>query len=320
VLSEGGSAHVEELSDPWLAWLWSSNVRTTAIVLRSLTRRGSDEALVPRLVRWLMQARVRGRWGNTQENAHALEALVDYYRRYEAEPPDFRAVVRLGLETLQQEEFRGRTTTTRSTEIPLDELAGRLAEAATAPLAFAREGTGTLHYATRLRYALSGDVAAADNGFALERTYARAGADGSADAGASPGYAAGDLVRVTLTLRLSKERRFVAVEDPLPAGLEPVESWFATTASDLAREVREGESGGKDWMELWQRGGFEHVERRDDRVRLFATRLAEGEHVFTYVARATTAGVFRAAPARVEEMYSPEIFGRTASVVLEVRP
>jgi len=29
---------------------------------------------------------------------------------------------------------------------------------------------------------------------------------------------------------------------------------------------------------------------------------------------------YLAAPARVEEMYSPEIFGRTASVVLEVRP
>ena len=53
---------------------------------------------------------------------------------------------------------------------------------------------------------------------------------------------------------------------------------------------------------------------------LFATRLSEGEHVFSYIARATTAGIYRTAPAHAEEMYEPEVFGRTASTVIEVRP
>ena len=66
-------------------------------------------------------------------------------------------------------------------------------------------------------------------------------------------------------------------------------------------------------------GGFDHVERHDDRIQLFATRLAEGLHEFSYVVRATTAGTFRTAPAHVEEMYTPEIFGRTATTVVEVR-
>ena len=35
VLPEGGSAHVEELNDPYLLWFWNSNVRSTAIVLES---------------------------------------------------------------------------------------------------------------------------------------------------------------------------------------------------------------------------------------------------------------------------------------------
>jgi hypothetical protein len=61
------------------------------------------------------------------------------------------------------------------------------------------------------------------------------------------------------------------------------------------------------------------VERHDDRVQLFATRLSEGRHVFTYVVRATTAGSFRTAPAHAEEMYEPEVFGRTATAVIEVR-
>jgi uncharacterized protein YfaS (alpha-2-macroglobulin family) len=74
-----------------------------------------------------------------------------------------------------------------------------------------------------------------------------------------------------------------------------------------------------DWTAWWQRGGFDHVERHDDRVQLFATRLSEGRHEFTYIARATTAGVFVTAPARAEEMYEPEVFGRTKTAVIEVR-
>ena len=65
---EGGSAHVEELSDPYLLWFWNSNVRSTAIVLGSLVRRAPDDPLVPGLVRWLLAARKQGRWSNTQEN------------------------------------------------------------------------------------------------------------------------------------------------------------------------------------------------------------------------------------------------------------
>jgi uncharacterized protein YfaS (alpha-2-macroglobulin family) len=58
----------------------------------------------------------------------------------------------------------------------------------------------------------------------------------------------------------------------------------------------------------------------DDRVLVFATRLSEGVHEFSYIARATTAGSFRTAPAHAEEMYEPAIFGRTGTAVIEVRP
>jgi uncharacterized protein YfaS (alpha-2-macroglobulin family) len=136
---------------------------------------------------------------------------------------------------------------------------------------------------------------------------------------ASTSYKAGDLVRVTLTFQLTKERRFVAVTDPLPAGFEPVESWFATTATALAKRQDVQGDEPRTWFSWWQRGGFDHVERHDDRVQLFATRLSEGKHEFTYIVRATTAGTFRTAPARAEEMYQPEVFGRTGTAVIDVK-
>ncbi len=76
VLPEGGSAHVEELSDPHLLWFWNSNIRSTAIVLGSLVRNSDDQTFIRQFVRWLMTVRKNGRWGNTQENAIAMEALV----------------------------------------------------------------------------------------------------------------------------------------------------------------------------------------------------------------------------------------------------
>ena len=97
-----------------------------------------------------------------------------------------------------------------------------------------------------------------------------------------------------------------------------MESWFATTATELAEQQSKADTGG-DWMSWWQHGGFDHVERHDDRVTLFATRLGEGTHEFTYLVRATTMGHFVAAPAHVEEMYEPEVFGRTASAVVDVK-
>ena len=174
---------------------------------------------------------------------------------------------------------------------------------------FDRQGTGTLFYLMRLRYIPLGLLHdPLDQGFRVERSYSQ------------KTFKAGDLIKVTLKIRNTKERRFVAVTDPIPAGTEPVESWFATTATDLAEQQAKADAGGYDWMSWWRGGGFDHIERHDDRVNLFATRLGEGWHEFTYMVRATTAGTFITAPASAEEMYEPEVFGRTASVVVEVQP
>ena len=40
----------------------------------------------------------------------------------------------------------------------------------------------------------------------------------------------------------------------------------------------------------------------------------------TYVVRATTSGTFRTSPTHAEEMYEPEVFGRTGSDVVTVQP
>jgi hypothetical protein len=200
------------------------------------------------------------------------------------------------------------------------ELTTRLPPGAQRPMRFETQGTGTLFYTARLRYVVDRLFQdGLDQGFSIERSYAPY-VQGQ-DTAAATAFSAGDLVRVTLRLRLTQERRFVALTDPLPAGFEAVESWFATTASDLARaqDAQGAEEADNRWRAWWERGGFDHVERHDDRVQVFATRLSEGLHEFVYIARATTAGSFRTAPAHAEEMYQPDVFGRTSTAVIEVR-
>ena len=126
------------------------------------------------------------------------------------------------------------------------------------PLTFARDGAGTLFYTTRLRYA-SDELfqQGLDNGIRIERSFAPYVENGARPAATS--YKAGDLIRVTLTLRLTKERRFVAVTDPLPAGFEPLESWFATTARSIGSSEPDRDDTGSSWESWWQRGGFDHV-------------------------------------------------------------
>ena len=254
-----------------------------------------------------------------------MEALVNYYRKYEPDVPSFRAIAALGAQELVREDFKGRSAESVNKDVPMSQLLASAPSGTTRPLTFTREGTGTLFYSTRLRYAADTLFQnGLDAGLRIERRYEPFVETGSKPV--STTYKAGDLVRVTLTFRLTKERRFLAVTDPLPAGFEAVESWFSTTAQQLAsqqdRQVssRGQEAGDEsDWDSWWRNGGFDHIERHDDRVQLFATRLSEGVHEFSYIVRATTAGTFRTAPARAEEMYTPEIFGRTATTTIEVK-
>ncbi|MEP6915666.1 MAG: MG2 domain-containing protein, partial [Acidobacteriota bacterium] len=157
VLPEAGSAHVEELSDPYLLWFWNSNVRSTAIVLNSLVRSGEVDpqvlAQIRPMVRWMMTVRKDGRWGNTQENAYAMESLVAYYRKYETVVPDFSAVVRLGPTEIARQQFKGRTSSSASQEVPMAQVLAGGAPGSSSPLTFTREGAGTLFYTARFRYA-----------------------------------------------------------------------------------------------------------------------------------------------------------------------
>jgi alpha-2-macroglobulin len=66
-------------------------------------------------------------------------------------------------------------------------------------------------------------------------------------------------------------------------------------------------------LSWWWWPWYEHQNLRDARAEAFTTLLWEGVYSYSYVARATTPGTFVVPPTKAEEMYAPEVFGRSGS-------
>src|SRR6185436_2821588 len=101
---------------------------------------------------------------------------------------------------------------------------------------------------------------------------------------------AGAKVRVRVTMVAQARRYHVALVDPLPAGLEAMNSQLAVTGP-IPQDPADTSS--KNW---WARSWYEHENMRDERVEAFASLLWEGVHEYVYVARATTPGTWVVPP------------------------
>lgn len=314
---EATTAYLAAPEDDSYGWIFSSDVRATAFGLTALleaTPSGDFQQLAQRMIRSLMERRQQGHWASTQDNAAVLTAFQQYVDAYEQETPDFSGAVQLAGKTILEDTFQGRSLRTAATAIEADALpSGR-----ELPLSVSKDGTGRLYYSARLTTYTSAPQDALDQGLRVERTMQRLDSRGKAVGSPLPTgnetttLESGQLVKVTLRLTSPTSRTYVVVDDALPAGLEPVNDAFTTSAQGM---LDDADTGSDRW---W--GSFTHTEMHDDRVVLFADQLRAGEHTYSYVARATTTGTFDHPPAEAEMMYRPETRGHTATGTLVVEP
>ncbi len=322
VTETAGAAHFAVSYGDGAHLLLHSDRRADAILLEALIADQPRSDLIPKLVEGLLAHRTAGRWANTQENVFVLLALDRYFQAYEKTTPDFVARAWLGERYAGSHEFRGRTTDRHHLAIPMTYL--QEAKGAS-DLLLAKEGPGRLYYRVGLRYAPASLVLEPlDRGFTVERVYE--GVDDPKDVSREDDgtwrIRAGARVRVRLTMVAPSRRYHVALVDPLPAGLEPLNPALAVTGtvpgdggSDVTPIGAPGLGGprrpGHWWW--WSRPWFDHQNLRDERVEAFSALLWEGVHTYRYVARATTPGTFVVPPPKAEEMYAPETFGRGAT-------
>ncbi|PCC74442.1 hypothetical protein SAMN02745121_06702 [Nannocystis exedens] len=302
------TAHVIEREDGSGGQFFHSDGRSDAIILSALLRVRPEHAVIEKLARGLLERRIGGAWRNTQENAYALIAITDYARVREAEPPDFVGRAWVGSKPVFEASFLGRDlkgqeATAKMPDILKPTGAGRPAPAA-GPLTVVlqRQGQGRMYYRLGVEWApAEPNPPAREHGLEIRRELRLA--DGALN---GRPIAIGDAVAIDLTLSARTRIRYVALEVPLPAGLEAVQ-----------RDLGKGQaaatlSGSRGWWASYE-------ELRRDRVVVFADDLPPGTHHHTVFLRATSRGDFSLPPAHAEAMYMPEVWGRSAGARVTVR-
>jgi len=307
VTETAGAAHFATSYGDSGYLLLHSNRRADGILLDALIGDQPQSDLIPKIVRGLLAHRKAGRWLNTQENVFILLALDRYFNTYERQTPDFVARIWLGDGYIGEMAFRGRSTDYQEISVPMAFLAQT---AGSQNLVLAKDGPGRLYYRLGLRYAPADlNLPPYDAGFTVQRSYEAVDdpKDVWRDAEGVWHVKAGARVRVRLTMVAPARRYHVALVDPLPAGFEAQNPALAVTGS-IPKDPKQQESNRYWW---WRWTWYEHQNLRDERVEAFASLLWEGVHTYTYIARATNYGVFVVPPAKAEEMYMPETFGRS---------
>jgi uncharacterized protein YfaS (alpha-2-macroglobulin family) len=246
-------------------------IETTAYALRFVNAMAPNDPHVARAVNWL-RSQQHGSWfATTKDTAAAIFAMSEAVP-VTSDELDPHETVRVTLD--------GRTLRTVRIEkpvLPRNEAsilvpAREMSHGGT--LRFEREGTGALSWSTDwAEYVRELGPAELDPTFAIERRY-------STPSGNE--WRVGDRIDVDVTVTPKSDSQFVAIEDPLPAGLE--------------YQPRQHESG----------DGWSGLQFFDDRVVFFASRVSARYPLhLKYTLRATTAGTFTAPAPTVYAMYGP---------------
>jgi len=309
VVETAGAANFTTQYDDQNYLLLGSNRRTDAILLDAMIADDPDSDLIPKLVNGLLTHKTKGRWRNTQENVFVLLALDRYFNTFEKQTPEFVARIWLGDTYAGEHTFVGRTTERKQTAVPMSYL---VEEGETQDLIIDKEGPGRLYYRLGLKYAPTDlDLDPRDMGFVVQREYEPVDDPGDVrrDEDGTWHIKAGARVRVRITMVADNRRYHVALVDPLPAGLEIINPALAVSPDVPQDPDSEEYRFGWWWWGPW----YNHQNMRDERAEAFTALLWDGVYEYTYIARATTPGNFVVPPAKAEEMYSPEVFGRSGS-------
>ena len=324
-----GTIRFTEQPDSSMGSILSSSIRDNAAILMAFL---SDRAQSPaadlgdiplRLMATMALSRKgQDHWASTQENLFAAMAAVGYSKAFETQKPQLSFQALIDEQPIGQGKFENFADKSLKFDYRIkDSDRGRKTA-----VKVRREGEGRLYYDTVLSYEpaqMSGDSINA--GIEIHREYS-VERDGKWVLAQNPlQVRTGELVRVDLFVSLPSERFFVVVEDPVPGGLEPVNRELATSSEV---DAHKGESAFapeslrsrySDWRSFGiSRWSFYHKELRHDSARFYSERLGPGHYYLSYTAQAIAPGEFTALPARAEQMYEPDVYGKSSPTVLKV--
>jgi hypothetical protein len=261
-----------------------------------------------------MVARTGDHWETTQETAWSIIALTDWMVSTGELQGNYNYSVNLNRDVLAEKDVTPETV--REGEV-LRIAVGELLTDEINRLIFAREdGTGVLYYTAHLNLRLpASEVDALNRGVMIKRQYFLDGDPENPITSAE----VGETITVRLTITLPQDIYYFVLEDPIPAGTEPLDTSLLTTSRQVeGPTLRPGND--REWFWYWGWWWFDRTEMRDEQVNLYADFLPRGTYTYTYQVRASVPGEFQTMPTEAYAFYFPEVFGRTEGELFTVTP
>lgn len=329
---------------------YETSIKNTALALSVFVAHEDEHTTLPNMLRWLLASRDhQGVWGSTHNTFTVVSAMVEYLEWQHETESHFTLRGLLDGVELFGFEFNPKSVFETFTHfVAMD----ALPKAKLLPVTFEKEDKNgrenNLYYDLSLKYYLPVEsLPPRDEGITVTRNLFAL--TDKKDTESLQEVKVGEVVRGKLMITIPEVYQNVAVEDFIPAGFEIVNFNLSTEDQSLQTEEvydewSEADSGlvasvvdsmrnvfgGSQTAQVYRSvtGGSyakgtrtlypTHVESHDDRVFLYVETLEPGVYEYEYYLRALVPGTFQHLPARVEELYFPEVFGRTSGDIITV--
>jgi uncharacterized protein YfaS (alpha-2-macroglobulin family) len=321
VKGSGVNAYWKSESD--IYWYFGEgDAFVTASILQCFLKLTPDDPIIDRGIYWLTLQREGRMWVSTNDTAQVVRTIALYSRIRGQKPFLGNASIMLNGQVVKEINFTPDSAFQAEQVIVADKI---LLKEGQNQWGFNLNGEGTMRYASMARYSIPIEQNVQEvHGLRIERTYLKQihvpvkqgkGRDAYIDetfkfVPFSGQAKAGDEIAVKIVVNSATKLRHVLIEDPIPAGLEPINE-------EESRYMYEGLR--PDYSSDEMLYGYAQIEYHDDRTAVLVETLPEGKQVYYYLLRAVTPGIFRAAPTKAYQMYMPDWRGSGRSNRLTVQ-
>ncbi len=285
-----------------------------------------DSVVPPRLLSSINRAILKSPWVGSMDILWAAKTLARELRLVESHD-DMSIRVSLEEEELISREMQAIHESPTGDEFSLDAAPiERLSRGQLHPLHFETDSAQPLFYSATLSYELPNEVIIArDEGFSLFRRIE----DLDGNEVSAEELERGETYRVSVTIGTDRNRFGSFLSVPVASGMEILDGSLSTTSSydevggvtsrEWTRETQYGDTetytgeGLVRWTYRSWRAYFMEPDQRiyPAEVTYYFSHLYPGSQTVSFLARATTPGVYPVPPATVELEGQEEVFGRT---------
>ena len=306
---------VDITNQNWSYWqFFGGEIEAYALALKLYSVAEPEAPNVGKLVYQLLQLQraSHGYWKSTATTARVLDAFATYIKANNLEDTNFSAEALINGKKFVNGKFKGLgADPVEKTAALTEEPVKGLPKDKEIPVEFSKNGTGDLFYTLSMKYAVSADKQfPRDEGLSVFCEYKDL-ATGQIVTGDK--LVAGKTYKAHVVISTTRDRTFVALRVPVPAGAEIQNAAFVTTGSFQEYEEEKERNDDWWWDDYYTRLSNETI--YENEVQYFWNYMGRGRQEVDFLFRAVRSGTYQTPAATAECMYEPEIFGRSGGKV-----